>query len=67
MPRKHMTHLTHEIKEASKAVVLNQGSIEPPRFDEAVSGVRHERPLKDYFFENFAQPKVSYYQKQQRK
>ena len=28
------------------AVVLNQGSIEPLGFDEAVSGVPRERPLK---------------------
>ena len=33
----------------------------------AVSGVRRERPLKDYFFENFSQPNVCSYQKQQRK
>ena len=48
----------------SRTVVLNQVSIEPLGFDEAVSGVRRERPLKDHFFENFAQLKVSYYQKQ---
>ena len=33
----------------TRGVVLNQGSIEPLGFDEAVSGVRRERPVKDFF------------------
>ena len=49
----------------SIAVVLNHGSMEPLGFGEAVLGVRRKRPLKS--LENFAQPKVSYYQKQQGK